>query len=235
MSAWTGCSNGCGAGLKYRTVVCKDKNGNTVGDTYCSGAGAKPATQQACQGVTSCGYSWAIGGWSACSDPVNGGYQTRDVYCRRTDGTIVADAYCGAKPNNIQVCSGVPQERYNFTIGWADPQFLFDDMAAALVGGASWGLLSSEITIYKLGTFSALRRYNGKPTIWITQSYVESDGIIHPVLNGSVSGQKFSATFLEMVYGFGWYHSAVYVIPESIYSYMDARKGQTLKFDLKNQ
>ena len=105
MSAWTGCSNGCGAGLQYRTVVCKDINSNTVGDTYCSVAGAKPATQQACQGVTSCGYSWAVGGWSACSNNCTGGYQTRDVYCRRTDGSIVADAYCGGKPNTVQQCS----------------------------------------------------------------------------------------------------------------------------------
>jgi len=105
MSAWGGCNNGCGAGVQTRSVVCKAKNGATVSDTYCSSSGSKPATSQACQGVSSCGYSWSVGGWSACSDNCNGGYQTRDIYCRRTDGSVVPDAYCGGKPAAIQQCS----------------------------------------------------------------------------------------------------------------------------------
>ncbi|EKP0310271.1 thrombospondin type-1 domain-containing protein [Aeromonas veronii] len=105
MGAWGGCSNGCGAGTQTRTVVCKNKTGTTVSDAYCSSAGSKPTTSQPCQGVSSCGYTWGMGGWSACSDNCNGGYQTRDVYCRRSDGSVVPDAYCGGKPPAIQQCS----------------------------------------------------------------------------------------------------------------------------------
>ncbi|MGN5048576.1 thrombospondin type-1 domain-containing protein [Aeromonas sp. 23P] len=105
MGAWGGCSNGCGTGTQTRTVVCKAKNGVTVSDTYCSSAGSKPSASQPCQGVTSCGYSWNIGGWSACSDNCNGGYQTRDIFCRRSDGSVVPDSYCGGKPAAIQQCS----------------------------------------------------------------------------------------------------------------------------------
>ncbi|HHP5493017.1 TPA: thrombospondin type-1 domain-containing protein, partial [Aeromonas veronii] len=104
-SAWGGCSNGCGTGTQTRTVVCKAKNGVTVSDTYCSSAGSKPTTSQPCQGVTSCGYSWSVGGWSACSNNCSGGYQTRDIYCRRSDGSAVPDSYCGGKPAAIQQCS----------------------------------------------------------------------------------------------------------------------------------
>ncbi|HHP5494509.1 TPA: thrombospondin type-1 domain-containing protein [Aeromonas veronii] len=105
MSAWGGCSNGCGTGTQTRTVVCKAKNGVTVSDVYCSSSGTKPPTSQPCQGVTSCGYSWSVGGWSACSNNCSGGYQTRDIFCRRSDGSAVPDNYCGAKPAAIQQCS----------------------------------------------------------------------------------------------------------------------------------
>ncbi len=104
MSAWGGCSNGCGAGVQTRSVVCKAKNGTTVSDINCSSAGSKPPTSQPCQGVSSCGYAWNVGGWSGCSDICNGGYQTREVYCRRSDGSVVPDAYCGAEPTSIQAC-----------------------------------------------------------------------------------------------------------------------------------
>jgi hypothetical protein len=105
MGAWGGCSNGCGTGTQTRTVVCKNKTGTTVSDTYCSSAGSKPPTSQPCQGVSSCGYAWNVGGWSGCSDNCNGGYQTRNIYCRRSDGSVVPDAYCGGKPAAIQQCS----------------------------------------------------------------------------------------------------------------------------------
>lgn len=104
MGEWGGCSNGCGTGTQTRTVVCKNKTGTTVSDTYCSSAGSKPPTSQPCQGVSSCGYAWNVGGWSGCSDNCNGGYQTRDIYCRRSDGSVVPDAYCGAEPASIQTC-----------------------------------------------------------------------------------------------------------------------------------
>ncbi|MGN5048512.1 thrombospondin type-1 domain-containing protein [Aeromonas sp. 23P] len=100
MSAWGGCSNGCGKGVQTRTVVCKNKTGATVSDVYCSSAGSKPATSQSCQGVTSCGYSWAVGEWSAC----NAGYSSREVYCRRSDGTISSDSYCSVKPDTVKKC-----------------------------------------------------------------------------------------------------------------------------------
>ncbi|MGN5048511.1 thrombospondin type-1 domain-containing protein [Aeromonas sp. 23P] len=100
MSAWGGCSNGCGTGTQTRTVVCKAKNGVTVNDAYCSSAGSKPATSQPCQGVTSCSYSWAVGEWPAC----NAGYSSREVYCRRSDGTISSDSYCSVKPDTVKKC-----------------------------------------------------------------------------------------------------------------------------------
>ncbi len=66
---------------------------------------ASPPRPNLVRGGSSCGYAWNVGGWSACSDNCKGGYQTRDIYCRRSDGSVVPDAYCGGKPAAIQQCS----------------------------------------------------------------------------------------------------------------------------------
>ena len=54
-------------------------------------------------------YSWAVGGWGACSASCGGGVQYRTVTCARNDGVTVADEVCskldGAKPATSQACS----------------------------------------------------------------------------------------------------------------------------------
>ncbi len=102
------CSASCGGGNQYRTVECRDGNGMTVSDSYCS-ATAKPVTTQscntqACQTVT---YGWFAGSYGSCSAVCGGGNQYRPVECRTNTGNTVADSYCAhiTRPTNIQSCN----------------------------------------------------------------------------------------------------------------------------------
>lgn len=85
-----------GDGTQSRPVTCKRSDGQTVADSYCSAAGAKPSGTQG----TAWTYSWQTGAWQDNGD----GTQRRDVTCRRSDGTTVADSFCNisSKPAATQ-------------------------------------------------------------------------------------------------------------------------------------
>lgn len=91
-TAWGSCSNTCGAGTQTRTSACKRSDGITVADTFCP---AKPSGSQACSVYTSCTYNWSYSVWGGCSTTCGTGTQSRTVACIRSDGTTVANSYCG--------------------------------------------------------------------------------------------------------------------------------------------
>ncbi len=117
-SAWGTCSaNACGStGTQTRTVYCKRQSDNQkVNDSNCSGA--KPLTSQNCS-ASACSYtySWYTSPWSGCS--ASGcnisGTKTREVYCKRSDGSKVSDSSCsGTKPPNSENCTSM-----NCTYSW---------------------------------------------------------------------------------------------------------------------
>jgi hypothetical protein len=108
---WSAVSVPCGPGFQTRDVYCYDLTGGaTVVDSFCSGAGAKPVTQQNAQ-IAPC-YSWTIAAWSSCSTTCGAGTQTRSVICSdvsTTPGTpiTVGDSQCipsVPKPVTQQAC-----------------------------------------------------------------------------------------------------------------------------------
>lgn len=110
--AWGACSvTTCGqTGTQLRGVSCLRNDNVVVAESYCSSAGAKPATSQSCSTPACVGsytYSWEIGPWGACSVTACGltGTQSRSIVCKRNDGMIVSDANCGTKPSVSQSCS----------------------------------------------------------------------------------------------------------------------------------
>jgi hypothetical protein len=95
--SWGTCSNSA----QTRTVVCKNSNNVTVGDTYCSGS--KPTTTQSCTS-----YSWYRGDANTCGNTCN---TTREVVCKNSSGQVVTDSYCtSSKPSHV--CSR--------TLAWVD-------------------------------------------------------------------------------------------------------------------
>jgi LruC domain-containing protein len=114
-TAWSSCSTTCGGGVQSRNVTCVRSDGVTVADTFC--AGAAPASNQACTDVSSCSYAWYTSAYSACSGLCDVGTQSRTVYCKRSDGAQVADAFCGgAAPASSQSCA-LSACSYDWSIG----------------------------------------------------------------------------------------------------------------------
>ncbi|MFA5125971.1 MAG: right-handed parallel beta-helix repeat-containing protein [archaeon] len=94
----------------YRKWTC---NSPGTGQSNCSSSNSTQVkivcgTGQTCSNgacVSSYTYSWQTGAWSSCSVSCGAGSQTRNVYCKRNDGTKVADSYCsGTKPGTSQAC-----------------------------------------------------------------------------------------------------------------------------------
>jgi hypothetical protein len=102
-SAWSSCSaTACGTtGTQTRTVTMTGPAGCTTPTT------PKPPASQSCS-AASCNYtySWNTTSWGTCSQTCGGGTQSRSVYCKRSDGTKVADSYCKtSKPASSQSCN----------------------------------------------------------------------------------------------------------------------------------
>jgi len=56
-----------------------------------------------CQGYS---YSWQTGPWGSCSAACDGGTQSRDVWCQRNDGQLVAEDLCSVdKPGSSRACN----------------------------------------------------------------------------------------------------------------------------------
>jgi hypothetical protein len=112
----------CGSTTASRSVWCQRSDGATVADSSCASAGAKPATSTGTTDYSACSYSWQASGWSA---PAGCGSvtQNRSVWCQRSDGSSVSDAYCGGgKPATSQGSSDYSSCSYSFSYGsWSSP------------------------------------------------------------------------------------------------------------------
>jgi len=108
----------CGSVTQTRSVWCQRSDGTTVADSSCGGA--KPATSQSGTDYSSCTYSFTYGSWSspaACGSVT----QTRTATCKRSDGTTVANSYCGT-PVTSQSGTDYSACTYSFTYGaWSTP------------------------------------------------------------------------------------------------------------------
>lgn len=115
----------CGTSSHSRNVTCVRNGDNvTVADGLCASAGAKPATTEAIDDMSSCTYAWDAGEWIGGGNLCGYDSQTRVVQCK-TDTTHVAveDSKCdaGTRPisfQNIQVTSGCEFRWY--TDEWVD-------------------------------------------------------------------------------------------------------------------
>lgn len=104
---WGACSATCGGGTRTRTVQCRDNFSAVVADSFCSGAGTKPATSQACNTPACVTYSWRQDvPWGTCSTTCGGGTQTRPAECVSSQGSTVDNSLCsGSPPATQQTCS----------------------------------------------------------------------------------------------------------------------------------
>lgn len=102
---------------RVRAVWCERTNtaapaapATTVADSFCSGAGARPASTET-GNYAGCTFDWVAGNWSAwnISAPNNGSAatvtatRTRTMTCMRSDGTVAGNASCaGTMPGTSE-------------------------------------------------------------------------------------------------------------------------------------
>lgn len=98
---WGDWNSQCSANAKRsRPISCIREDGESAGLDRCSGQTA-PEKDEFKAIYDNCGYDWSVGSWQtsgpACSADVT---RTRDVTCRRDDGTLADESLCtDAKPN----------------------------------------------------------------------------------------------------------------------------------------
>lgn len=88
----------CTAGLKTRTVTCRDQSNNLATDNKCSDT--KPSISQSCEG-----YNWFSGEWSTCNVGCGGGIKTRTVVCRNGENTVADNLCLITKPAVSESCN----------------------------------------------------------------------------------------------------------------------------------
>ena len=96
-SSYGECSVPCGGGVKFRSVHCRnqDGQGDLVPDAFC---GVPPDSSAAC-GSDACPPAyWTTGPWSACSKPCDTGYQSRTVVCTAGGSPVGAAACADSAP-----------------------------------------------------------------------------------------------------------------------------------------
>ena len=102
---------GCGAVTMTRTATCYRTDGTAVAQGYCG----TPVLSQGGTNYSACGYNWQVGGFSPTAGC--GSYtQSRSVTCYRSDGAVVSDAYCGARPTSSQTATDYNACSYNWVV-----------------------------------------------------------------------------------------------------------------------
>jgi hypothetical protein len=121
-SAWGACSQTCGAGMQWRSLVCLHSDGREGEVEECLGAPlpsspgvvmGRPCMAAACASTPG-SVEWFAGVYGDCSASCgSSGVQTRPVQCVNATGGAVSDALClahASKPNASQPCVGAPCE-----------------------------------------------------------------------------------------------------------------------------
>ena len=108
---WAGACISC---TQSQTVWCQRSDGTVVADSYCSGAGVKPAASQDC-GETP-GIWTEFSAWSACSEACEGGTQTRGRTCTNP-APACGGADCSGSASELQDCNPDPCPPYLKTSG----------------------------------------------------------------------------------------------------------------------
>lgn len=88
-SWWSGCANSTG---RSRVVQCKRSDNSVAPDADCAALGPKPATIENGSNYSNCYYSFEFDAFGACQ-PDN--TQTRNIYCKRSNGDRVSTTSCG--------------------------------------------------------------------------------------------------------------------------------------------
>jgi len=145
--SWSDCSASCGGtGYQTREVSCVGSDHTLAKDVQCINAGPKKATKQTCNTQLCVTLSWVLKssvhgntttvasknsnttaqlvpvlgdeGWSKCSRQCGGGYQTREVVCRASDGTLRDAAACqqvlGFDAKTRRTCNTQPCTSFSF-------------------------------------------------------------------------------------------------------------------------
>jgi hypothetical protein len=102
--AW---SSTCSANAtRTSTSQCVRSDGAVVANAECTNRGIALTTTQTTPVYSGCGYSVESSNpWSACTPS---GTQTRSVTCRRSDGTVVDNSFCGNNGTQTQACTYTP-------------------------------------------------------------------------------------------------------------------------------
>jgi len=125
-SANVSCSgpvSGSGSGTSGSITVNTTATGTGTCTVTAYNAAGSTASRSANLSVTPpYSYGWASGGWStpsACGSTTS----TRSVWCQRSDGASVSDAYCGGgKPSSSQSATNYSGCSYGFSYGgWSTP------------------------------------------------------------------------------------------------------------------
>lgn len=97
-SSWWTCNVECWWWTQIRTRSCTNPSPQNGGNNCVWST----TTSQSCNLQACYTYSWVIWDWWVCTSQV----QTRKNSCKRSDGTIVSDSYCGNnQPSTTQNCA----------------------------------------------------------------------------------------------------------------------------------
>ncbi|XP_027624907.1 LOW QUALITY PROTEIN: papilin [Tupaia chinensis] len=112
---WGECSVSCGAGVRWRSVMCRGDEGSLLHATACSLEDQPPLTEpcvrEDCPSLSD--QAWRVGIWGLCSKSCSSGTRRRQVVC-----ALGPPSHCGslqwskpadAEPCNTQPCH-LPQE-----------------------------------------------------------------------------------------------------------------------------
>jgi len=112
---WGRAAAACGPSVHSRTVTCRRSDGTAADPSQC--VKTKPSTSEAVADYSTCTYDWKVDQWDGsggCGDTVT---QRRSVSCIRSEGSTVADGYCGSlKPAPSQTITDYSACTYSWKV-----------------------------------------------------------------------------------------------------------------------
>ncbi|CAH1785820.1 unnamed protein product, partial [Owenia fusiformis] len=119
------CSSSCDSGVKVPYVICEDRYGNKVDNSFCDPSRRPLPTKQVCNGVP-CKPRWETGAWGPCSATCDKGLQNRPVHCwliiapgmRSSLHDVMCDS--AEKPSTERQCQVLPCTPTWFISEWSE-------------------------------------------------------------------------------------------------------------------